>query len=330
MSGESDGGWEAHQGGFLGYCSLDTRKKGWRLFRTIMDPRFSRAASVWHTIDIIFICMSISFMVLETDPGVGHYFVYPADDHHELYLLCGVPINILFFGMETLLITFFTVDIVIRLLTWPGFLSFWQSIFNILDILSIIPFFISVVAHSMHPEEGPDSDHAEESIRRKYFILKMCRIFRIVRVFKFVKHSRDLIVIVKVLLSSRKELALLVVLLGISTVTFGSIMFYIESESNAMFNSIMTGCWWALVTITTLGYGDVHPTTVGGKIVGSALLTFGMVFLTLPMTIIVSKFGSVYESENMKLYECNNLDKEDHCGSIQPQKGESQDLREVP
>ena len=131
----------------------------------------------------------------------------------------------------------------------------------------------------------------------------MCRIFRIVRVFKFVKHSKDLIVIVKVLLSSRKELGLLVILLGISTVTFGSIMFYIEHESNGeMFNSIMTGCWWALVTITTLGYGDIHPITIGGKIIGSVLLTFGMVFLTLPMTIIVSKFGSVYERENRKLY----------------------------
>ena len=119
--------------------------------------------------------------------------------------------------------------------------------------------------------------------------------------FRFVKHSKDLIVIVKVLLTSRKELGLLVILLGISTITFGSIMYYIEMDVNKDFNSIMTGCWWALVTITTLGYGDLTPVTVGGKVLGSVLLTFGMVFLTLPMTIIVSKFGQVYENENRKL-----------------------------
>jgi potassium voltage-gated channel Shaker-related subfamily A protein 3 len=292
---------EVQVGGFLGNCSPKIKRKGWELFRTIMDPTFSKAASIWHTLDIIFICISITFMVLETDPVVGHYFVFPSDEDH-LVMVGVLPVNNIIFGIESLLILFFTVDIIIRFITWPGFLTFWKNIFNILDILSIVPYYISLVAHSMHSEH--DGDHDDEVVKQKYFILKMCRIFRIVRVFKFVKHSKDLIVIVKVLLSSRKELGLLVILLGISTVTFGSIMFYVEHESNAvMFDSIMTGCWWALVTITTLGYGDIHPVTVGGKVIGSALLTFGMVFLTLPMTIIVSKFGSVYERENRKLYK---------------------------
>ena len=303
-------------GGFLGYCSPEIRRKGWVVFRTIMDPTFSKAASIWHTLDIIFICISIIFMVLETDPVVGHYFVFPLpeeleghEDEHPVVMVGVLPVNNIIFGIESLLILFFSIDIAIRFITWPGFLTFWKNIFNVLDILSIMPFYISLMAHSMHTEqEGDPGHHDDEIVKQKYFILKMCRIFRIVRVFKFVKHSKDLIVIVKVLLSSRKELGLLVILLGISTVTFGSIMFYVEHESNGeMFNSIMTGCWWALVTITTLGYGDIHPITIGGKIIGSVLLTFGMVFLTLPMTIIVSKFGSVYERENRKLYEHNEL-----------------------
>ncbi|KAL5267640.1 hypothetical protein ACHWQZ_G004624 [Mnemiopsis leidyi] len=293
-------------GGFLAYCPQGVRRKGWVVFQTIMDPTFSRTASIWHTLDIIFICISIVFMIMETDPVVGHYFVYPVpdeDEHEDLLMIGHLPINNILYGMESFLILFFTIDIITRFITWPGFLTFWKNIFNILDILSIVPFYISLMAHSMHTENG-NGHHDDEVVKQKYLILKMCRIFRIVRVFKFVKHSKDLIVIVKVLLSSRKELGLLVILLGISTVTFGSIMFYVEHESNGvMFNSIMTGCWWALVTITTLGYGDIHPITIGGKIIGSVLLTFGMVFLTLPMTIIVSKFGSVYERENRKLYD---------------------------
>ena len=301
------GGEDEHTGGFLSHCSPKIRSKGRDIYQTIMDPTFSRAASIWHTLDIIFICISITFMICETDPVVGHYFVFPVPDdgHEEEILMVGslFPVNNILFGIESLLIMFFSIDIVARFITWPGFLTFWKNIFNVLDILSIIPFYISLVAHNMHPE-GEGDHHDDEVVKQKYFILKMCRIFRIVRVFKFVKHSKDLIVIVKVLLSSRKELGLLVILLGISTVTFGSIMFYVEHESNPdMFNSIMTGCWWALVTITTLGYGDIHPITIGGKIIGAVLLTFGMVFLTLPMTIIVSKFGSVYEKENRKLYD---------------------------
>ena len=116
----------------------------------------------------------------------------------------------------------------------------------------------------MHAEEEEEEGEHDDTTRKKYVILKMCRIFRIVRVFKFVKHSKDLIVIIKVLVSSKKELGLLVILLGISTITFGSVMYYVENDSNEdMFPSIMAGCWWSLVTITTLGYGDIYPKTIG-------------------------------------------------------------------
>lgn len=289
------------QGGLLAYCSPEVERQGRMLYKTVMDPRYSTLASFWHLMDVIFIFVSISFMIFETDPTVGHHFVYGSTDH-EPFMIGTVPINNIVFGMNVLVIMFFTIDIIIRFITWPGFLTFWKNIFNILDILSILPFYISVVAHSMHTDGEEVGEDHDEGVKQKYFILKMCRIFRIVRVFKFVKHSRDLVVIVKVLLSSKKELGLLVILLGISTITFGSIMFYIESGvPNTKFNSIMNGCWWAIVTITTLGYGDIYPTTIGGKILGSILLTFGMVFLTLPMTIIVSKFGTVYDVEKRNL-----------------------------
>ena len=106
--------------------------------------------------------------------------------------------------------------------------------------------------------------------------------------------------IVKVVMHAKKELFLLVILLAIFTITFGAVMYYVEHETNDQFNSIMTGCWWAIVTITTVGYGDISPTTPAGKFVGAVVLTLGIVFLALPMTIIVSKFSSVYEKEKSK------------------------------
>ena len=254
-------------GGLLSLCTQNIEQKGRRLYLTVMDPRSSTLASVWHFLDIIFIFISISFMVLETDPSWGKkYFLYDPEtlNHHDTVTVGGVPINVILFGINVLVITFFTIDIIIRFATWPGFISFFKNIFNILDILSILPFYISVIAHSMHAEEEEEEGEHDDTTRKKYVILKMCRIFRIVRVFKFVKHSKDLIVIIKVLVSSKKELGLLVILLGISTITFGSVMYYVENDSNKdMFPSIMAGCWWSLVTITTLGYGDIYPKTIG-------------------------------------------------------------------
>jgi ABC-type phosphate transport system permease subunit len=135
---------------------------------------------------------------------------------------------------------------------------------------------------------------------KSYVVLRVCRIFRIVRVFKFIRHSQDLIMIIKVVAHAKKELGLLVLLLFIFSVSFGSLMYYIEHQTNEDFTSIMQGCWWAIVTITTIGYGDVVPHTWLGKIVGSVVLTLGIVFLALPMTIIVGKFSTVYEKEKEK------------------------------
>jgi len=274
----------ASNDGLSGICAPGLQSKRKCIHNFLRDPRSSWLATIWHSIDIMFICISISFLVMETDPNIGRHFTDKTEPAYKIL-----------YSINTLVIIFFTVDLAVRFVTWPGLLSFWKNIFNILDFLSILPFFVSAIADSM-ADDGEDS----AATNKKYVVLRVCRIFRIVRIFKFVRHSRDLIMIVKVVMHAKKELFLLVILLAIFTITFGAVMYYVEHETNDQFNSIMTGCWWAIVTITTVGYGDISPTTPAGKFVGAVVLTLGIVFLALPMTIIVSKFSSVYEKEKSK------------------------------
>lgn len=257
----------------------------------LKNPRSSNIATVWHSVDIIFICTSIAFLILETDPNLKRHFTDKNDSYYNVI-----------YGINAFVISFFTIDLVLRFFTWPSFFSFWKNIFNILDILSILPFYVGLIADLTADEPSLDSDPisdiaAVDEMDKRYVVLRVCRIFRIIRIFKFVRHSQDLILIVRVVVHAKKELGLLVILLGIFTITFGSIMYYVEHGVNDKFNSIMQGCWWSIVTITTVGYGEVVPITPGGKFVGSVVLTIGIVFLALPMTIIVSKFSSVYEKE---------------------------------
>ena len=72
-------------------------------------------------------------------------------------------------------------------------------------------------------------------------------------------------------------------------------MYY--SEGGDQFNSILNASWWSLVTLSTLGYGDTYPITLPGCLVGSLALMMGMVILSLPMTIVVSKFAEWHENE---------------------------------
>lgn len=269
--------------------SMRSKKKAIHDF--LKNPRSSNIATVWHSVDIIFICTSIAFLILETDPNLKRHFTDKNDSYYNVI-----------YGINAFVISFFTIDLVLRFFTWPSFFSFWKNIFNILDILSILPFYVGLIADLTADEPSLDSDPisdiaAVDEMDKRYVVLRVCRIFRIIRIFKFVRHSQDLILIVRVVVHAKKELGLLVILLGIFTITFGSIMYYVEHGVNDKFNSIMQGCWWSIVTITTVGYGEVVPITPGGKFVGSVVLTIGIVFLALPMTIIVSKFSSVYEKE---------------------------------
>ena len=253
----------------------------------LTNPQSSRAATVWHTIDIVFICVSIAFLVMETDPHLKNHFNNKDLKHYYTLYYTNVVV-----------IMFFTLDLILRFLTWPNLLAFWKNIFNILDILSILPFYVGLFAEIMSDNVSTgDTQSDMEEMGKKYVVLRVCRIFRIIRIFKFVRHSQDLILIVKVVIHAKRELFLLVILLGIFTITFGSIMYYVEHEVNNQFYSIIQGCWWSIVTITTVGYGEIVPKTPLGKFVGSVVLTLGIVFLALPMTIIVSKFSSVYEKE---------------------------------
>lgn len=252
----------------------------------LQDPRSSSLAAVWHGFDIIFICISIAFMVLESEKAYEKHFT---DKQQSFY----TPL----FVVNCIIMGFFTTDFMVRLVTWPSLLDFWKNLFNVLDILSILPFYVNLLV-----DDSTQYDSDGEVISgntQHYVVLRVCRIFRIVRIFKFVRHSRDLLIIMKAVSNAKRELILLICLLFIFVITFGSIMYYIEATANPDFNSIMKSCWWVIVTITTVGYGDMYPVSAGGKLFGGFVLTLGIVFLALPMTIIVSKFSFVYEREKM-------------------------------
>ena len=101
---------------------------------------------------------------------------------------------------------------------------------------------------------------------------------------------------------TRNQLCIIYVFSHMIILMFGATMFYAEGPPH--FESILSSCWWSLVTLSTLGYGDKVPTTVLGCVVGSAAVMVGMVILSLPMTIVVSRFAEWYETE--KKYEQAN------------------------
>ena len=139
----------------------------------------------------------------------------------------------------------------IRFIASPNKIRFLKAILNILDLLSILPFYVSLIV----PEESAGSID----------ILRVMRVIRVCRIFKLTRHSKGLHVLGKTLYASVNELIMLMLFLVIGVILFASAAYYAEDKPGSKFASIPHAFWWAVVTMTTVGYGDMYPQTTLGK-----------------------------------------------------------------
>lgn len=121
------------------------------------------------------------------------------------------------------------------------------------------------------------------------------RVFRVFRIFKFSRHSQGLRILGYTLKSCASELGFLVFSLAMAIIIFATVMFYAEKNVDGTnFTSIPSAFWYTIVTMTTLGYGDMVPETTAGKIVGGVCSLSGVLVIALPVPVIVSNFSRIY------------------------------------
>merc|ERR1712066_1089231 len=152
-------------------------------------------------------------------------------------------------------------------------------------------------------------EEGESSFGNVGRIMQVFRIARIMRIFKLARRSVGLQSIAHTVRTSWKDLGLLFMLVGMGMLVFGSLEYFIENDQeDTGFTSIPQGMWWAVQTLTSLGYGDFTPQTLLGKIVGSLCAVCGVLVMALPIPIVVDNFADYY-SEQKKL-EAKELKKE--------------------
>merc|ERR1712037_1012823 len=183
---------------------------------------------------------------------------------------------------------------------------------NWIDLLAIVPYFFTLALNSYGlTEEGVEVDlvevagllsgeHAGDVSRTaQYFrFLKMARIvktLRIIRIFKLARHSTGLQALGNTMKANYKELGLLFLLLFMGAIMFASLIFVFEKEDvDTKFKNMFDAYWWAIITMTTVGYGDVSPVTGFGKVLGCFCAIFGVLVIGLPIPIIGNSFTKFY------------------------------------
>ena len=205
-------------------------------------------------------------------------------------------------AIELVCIIWFTIEYIARLVSCPNKRKFLTSTLNTIDLLVLLPYYIGEIIHVA--TGGVSSNFI--NVRR---IIQILRIIRVVRVLKLARHSTGLQVLGFALKESLEELGLLGLILMMSVTLFGSLVYYAEENvKGTKFKSIIEAFWWATISITTVGYGDMYPQTTLGKIIGSLCCVSGILFIALPIPTIVGNFSKYYS-------EHRNQQKLDQCRS---------------
>lgn len=281
------------------------QKAVWLLFEY---PESSMPAKVIAILSVVIILLSIVTFCLETLPQFKHYRVDNVSTIQgnktvfvESIIEDDVPkFSEPFFIIETGCIIWFTSELLVRFASSPDKLCFFKNVMNLIDIMAIVPYFITlgtVIADDQKPAQPTDPNESGNQAM-SLAILRVIRLVRVFRIFKLSRHSKGLQILGQTLKASLRELALLIFFLIIGVVLFSSAVYFAEADSDqTFFKSIPDAFWWAVVTMTTVGYGDMRPTTPSGKLVGSLCAITGVLMIALPVPVIVSNFNYFYHRE---------------------------------
>lgn len=241
----------------------DSPLKKWQL--TLNDVIFgaeSKAGKRFDVVLIVAILLSVLAVML--------------DSVLELQQQFGMTLYI----VEWIFTIAFTLEYVLRLSCVRYPLKYAFSFYGIVDLLSIIPTYLSIFL------PGANSLLV---IR----ILRILRVFRILKLFNYMHESDQLL---KALRSSKRKILIFLFFVTTNVVVFGCIMYLVEGPQNG-FTSIPKSMYWAIVTLTTVGYGDITPTTIIGQFIASATMITGYAIIAVPTGIYTAELTRAMRTE---------------------------------
>ncbi|MFP8893765.1 ion transporter [Chryseobacterium sp. EZn1] len=199
-----------------------------------------------------------------------------------------------FLILEWIISIFFTIEYSMRIAVVKNKRSYIFSFFGIIDFLALVPFFLSFFF----------------PITKYFLIFRILRMLRIFRIFNLLDFMNDGYFIVRALKNSSRKIYIFLLFLIIFSVIVGSLMFMVEGGRPG-FETIPQSIYWAVVTVTTVGYGDVSPITPLGKFFAVILMLAGYSIIAVPTGIVTAEMRNKRQNLEMVCERCGNEDIDD-------------------
>ncbi|CAI4225681.1 unnamed protein product [Auanema sp. JU1783] len=265
---------------------MNVKPRIWALFD---EPYSSQSAKIIAGVSVFFIFISILSFCLKTHPRFRIPILesvngtYKGQPYQGVFRQTTEP-HIAFSQIELVCNIWFTFELIVRFVFCPSRCGFLKSPLNIIDLVATLSFYADAIFIRLWADAPKD-------------VMEFLSMIRIFRLFKLTQHHRGLQILIHTFRASAKELILLVFFLILGIVIFAALVYYaekLEVNPDNQFQSIPIGLWWAICTMTTVGYGDMTPHTSFGRLVGSLCAVMGVLTIALPVPVIVSNFAMFY------------------------------------
>lgn len=267
---------------------------GWRLrLYTIIFEADTRMGRAFDLVLLGFIVVSVGIVMLDSVARINDR-------------LGGA-----FTWFEWFFTIVFTIEYVLRLVCVRHPWRYATSFFGVIDLLAVLPTYLAFFFPELH---------ALIDVR----ILRLLRIFRILKLAAYVSEFRDL---GEALVASRRKIAVFMSFVMMIVIVMGTLMYVIEGPENG-FTSIPTAIYWAITTVTTVGFGDITPKTDLGRALASAMMLIGWGTLAVPTGIVSAEFATRRERQAPTTRTCHECLSEGHlasakycrdCGTVLPE-----------
>uniref|UniRef100_G3UMM9 Potassium voltage-gated channel subfamily V member 2 n=1 Tax=Loxodonta africana TaxID=9785 RepID=G3UMM9_LOXAF len=216
--------------------------------------------------------------------------------------------------VEMLCIAFFTLEYLLRLASTPDLRRFARGALNLVDLVAILPLYLQLLLEGVTGEDGQSSarEHDLETVGRVGKVgqvLRIMRLMRILRILKLARHSTGLRAFGFTLRQCYQQVGCLLLFIAMGIFAFSAAVYSVEHDvPGTNFTSIPHSWWWAAVSISTVGYGDMYPETHLGRLFAFLCIAFGIILNGMPISILYNKFSDYYSK--LKAYEYTAIRRE--------------------